>query len=58
MRLHLSTAHPSDFASIEQEELEASLTSSKKKSTSKSSHRGQEAMDTGVQQLELPAMYV
>jgi len=49
MQLHLSTAHPSDFASMEKE---ACLNLSKK-GASKSSHS--EAMDTGVQQ-QLPAM--
>ena len=57
MRLHLNTAHPSDFASMEKEENEAGSTSLKKKAASKSSHS--EAMDTGQTeaQQKLPAMF-
>ena len=45
IRLHLNTAHPSDFASMEKEENEASSSSSKKTAASKLSHS--EAMDIG-----------
>ena len=55
MCLHLSSAHPAEFASMEKEENEACSSLLKRKGASKSSRS--EAMDTGGVQQQLPAMF-